>query len=198
MTKQRENFDQNIRRVEALCKIYTLLQNDHKSQSEYKNTDVLRSAVVLLHASFEDYFRTILIQWLPLKAQTATLKEISLPTRSGKRAEKFSFVDLIEYKEKNIEELLKDAVNKKFHATSFNNYKDIISWMKKIGLNDKGFSRQDEIEKAIKRRHTIVHETDRKDDGNLNKLETKNIQKWMETYNDLVEIIEKQVADWED
>ena len=70
MTKQRENFNQNIQRVEALCKIYTLLQNDHKSQSEYKNTDVLRSAVVLLHASFEDYFRTILIQWLPLKGNS--------------------------------------------------------------------------------------------------------------------------------
>ena len=46
-------FNRNIERVCSLRKMYNSLKSDEvKEGKEYKFTDILRSAVVLLHSSF--------------------------------------------------------------------------------------------------------------------------------------------------
>lgn len=54
-------FNRNVERVRSLCKLYNSLKSEKvKEEKEYKFTDVLRSAVVLLHSSFEEYYRGVL------------------------------------------------------------------------------------------------------------------------------------------
>lgn len=68
-------FDRNIERVCSLRKIYNSLKNDDvKEGKEYKFTDILRSAVVLLHSSFEEYYRSVLVSFYLKYAQRTILK----------------------------------------------------------------------------------------------------------------------------
>src|SRR4051812_49119336 len=64
LDKVRERFDLDAARVDNLVSIFkTLSQNPKRLPSE--NTDVLRSAVVMLHASLEDALRSLLAWKLP-------------------------------------------------------------------------------------------------------------------------------------
>ena len=76
MSEYKAIFDKNIERVESLNALYVKLkQDEQKDSKDYKLTDILRSEVVFLHSAFEEYFRCVLIEWLPVKASDETLKE---------------------------------------------------------------------------------------------------------------------------
>ena len=58
MEKYKQIFDRNIDRVNSLCNLYkTIKTEESKEGKDYKFTDILRSAVVMLHSSFEEYYR---------------------------------------------------------------------------------------------------------------------------------------------
>ena len=66
MSIYKDVFDRNIDRVKSLCALYNSLKtNEVKEGKDYKFTDVLRSAIVFLHSSFEEYFRNVLRDVLP-------------------------------------------------------------------------------------------------------------------------------------
>ena len=71
-------FDRNVERVNSLCNLYNSLRTDDiKEGKDYKFTDILRSAVVMLHSSFEEYFRNTLRERLPLVCVESDLKDFS-------------------------------------------------------------------------------------------------------------------------
>lgn len=83
-------FDRNIERVRSLRKIYNSLKNDDvKGGKEYKFTDILRSAVVLLHSSFEEYYRSVLSSVLPKVCTEDDLKNMSFLGSAGNHKDKF-------------------------------------------------------------------------------------------------------------
>ena len=69
-------FDRNMYRVKSLCALYNSLKtNEAKESKEYKFTDILRSAIVFLHSSFEEYFRNVLRDVLPNTCTQEDLKK---------------------------------------------------------------------------------------------------------------------------
>lgn len=67
MSAYKDVFDRNIDRVKCLCALYNSLKtNAIKESKGYKFTDILRSAIVFLHSSFEEYFRNVLRGVLPV------------------------------------------------------------------------------------------------------------------------------------
>lgn len=206
MTYNREIFDENIMRVDSLCKMYSDMKdkNQNPSSKTFQQTDILRAAVVFLHSSFEEYFRSILIEWLPEKAEDDVFNNIPLPSNKelkSKKKEKFQLNDLLAFKSETVNEVLKEAVNQRMELVSFNKYGDICTWSKNCSISLLGFSQGDTIEKCVQRRHKIVHEADidKGKDGTksiLSGIKDTTVLKWKNAYIELADTIDKQITEW--
>ena len=203
MSQYKEIFDKNLARVEGLCALYmSLKENNQSDAKDYKLTDILRAAVVFLHSSFEEYFRNVLIEWLPIRATDETLKAIPISINAGKKPEKLLLSDLAHYRDRTIDEIIHESVLESMKLKSFNNECDIKSWCKKIVIEEDGFPDIKSIDKAINRRHKIVHEADTNREAETNKerlqpIKPGDINSWISSYRDLVVYIDQQVDDWE-
>jgi len=201
MSIYKDVFDRNIDRVKSLCALYNSLKtNEVKEGKDYKFTDVLRSAIVFLHSSFEEYFRNVLRDVLPTTCTQEDLQKISFTTKDGKHIDKLTVSDLLRYKGKTIDDLVADFIGDTLDTTSFNNYSDIVNWAQKIKVDLSSFTSQDKIEKLIKRRHKIVHEADNNKTDKMNKtysltaIQESVVKEWLDAVQDLVKIIDVQIG----
>jgi hypothetical protein len=203
MTEYKKIFDKNIERVQSMSSLYVKLKEENKSDGkDYRLTDILRSAVVFLHSSFEEYFRNVLIRWIPVKASSETLKKIPISINAGKKPDKLFLSDLAHYRDKSINDVIKESVYEYMNLKSFNNQSDIRAWLDKIGINIGDFQKLSEIDKAVHRRHKIVHEADinKKPDSEnerLSPIKPGDIKPWIEAYTELVNLIDNQIEEWE-
>ena len=200
-------FNSNIERVDGLCNLYTKLKIDQVPDSNvYKLSDMLRAATVLLHSSFEEYYRNIITQWLPSKGNENTLNDINLPSDAGKRGQKYTLFSLLEYKDKTVNDVFIESIKAHMSRTTFNSYSEICAWGTKIGLNFRSFNDletkySDDIDKAVSRRHKIVHEADtlrneEKQSNRLSPITPGMVLQWKTSYKRLVEMIDAQVDSW--
>ncbi len=207
MSEHLSIFISNLDRVDSLCSIYTKLKNDKfPDASEYKLTDMLRAATVMLHSSFEEYYRSIITQWLPTKGNEAVLKDICLPADAGKHAQKYPLYSLLEYRDKTINDIFIESIHAYMSRTTFNSYAEISTWAQKIGLNLNEFVNSEikyyeDIDKAVSRRHKIVHEADtlrgsENQSSRISPIKPGVVLQWKEAYKKLVEIIDSQVDSW--
>lgn len=202
MSIYKDVFDRNIDRVKSLCALYNSLKtNEVKEGKDCKFTDVLRSAIVFLHSSFEEYFRNVLRDVLPTTCTQEDLQKISFTTKDGKHIDKLTVSNLLQYKGKTIDDLVADFIGDTLDTTSFNNYSDIVNWAQKIKVDLSSFTSQDKIEKLIKRRHKIVHEADNNKTDKMNKtysltaIQESVVKEWLDAVQDLVKIIDVQIGE---
>ena len=190
-------FNRNIERVCSLRKMYNSLKSDEvKEGKEYKFTDILRSAVVLLHSSFEEYYRSILGCILPKTCTEDDLKNMSFLGSAGNHKDKITLGGLIEVREKTVDQLITESIRESLSFTSFNDYQDIVSWSKKIKIDLSEFKDQEKLNKLIHRRHRIVHEADNAksdDEYALAPIRENSVEEWIEVVRNLVELIDKEV-----
>ena len=190
-------FDRNIERVCSLRKMYNSLRCDEiKEGKEYKFTDILRSAVVLLHSSFEEYYRSVLGYILPKTCTEDDLKNMSFLGSGGNHKDKITLGGLIKLREKTVDQLITESIQESLRFTSFNDYQDIVSWSKKIKIDLSEFKEQEKLNKLIHRRHKIVHEADnaKSDDKYaLAPIRENLVEDWIVVVCTLVELIDKEV-----
>lgn len=202
MSAYKENFDKNLERVKSLHSLYIKLkEEDLKDGKDYKLTDILRAEVALLNSSFEEYFRSVLIEWLPIKASDETLKEFPISLKAGKKAEKLFLNDLAHCRGKTIDEIIQESVLETMQLKSFNNEGEIRSWCSKIGITLEKFNGMREIDAAVHRRHKNVHEADTNRSGNslrLQSISPGNITPWIKAYEGLVNSIDDIITKWKD
>lgn len=148
----------NLRRARNLVNLFE--KNAPKKTKKVTDTDILRAATVFLHATLEDFLRSIAAWKLPL-ASSEILNDIPL---SGKgRGQKFSLGDLASKRSMKIDKLIKRSVNEYLERSNFNNVKDISNILEKIGITVKKVNGTfKDISELMKRRHQIVHRVDRK------------------------------------
>ena len=193
-------FDRNMYRVKSLCALYNSLKtNEAKESKEYKFTDILRSAIVFLHSSFEEYFRNVLRDVLPNTCTQEDLKKISFTTKDGRHIDKLTVGNLLQYKGKTVDDLVAGFIGDTLDTTSFNNYVDIVSWAKKINVDLSTFTSQEKIEKMIMRRHKIVNEADNSRTDKMNNSYSLTVifesvvNEWINAVQNLVNIIDSQI-----
>lgn len=190
-------FDRNIERVRSLRKMYYSLKSDDvKEGKEYKFTDILRSAVVLLHASFEEYYRSVLGYVLPKICTEDDLKNISFLGSAGNHKDKISLAGLIKIREKTVDQLITESIQETLSFTSFNDYQDIVSWAGKIKIDLSAFKDQEKLNKLIQRRHKIVHEADNARNDNtyaLTPIKENLVEDWIGVVCSLAEIINAEI-----
>jgi RiboL-PSP-HEPN len=122
--------------------------------------DVVRAAVVLLHAYLEDFLRTMAGALLPAGNEDC-LNRIPLAGTTG-RADKFLLGKLVQHKGKLVDDLLRESVSEYLERSNYNNTDEISRLLGELGIDVKAVSQRfPEIQRMMERRHQIVHRADR-------------------------------------
>lgn len=156
--KIKARFDRNIARVRNLVTIYrTQLSGRGQGRRGHEKTDVLRAAVVLLHASIEDVLRSLAYWKLP-SAGADVLCEIPL---KGGNAVKFNLGTLSAFRGKTVEDVIKESTDASLERSNYNNTTEIVSLLHSIGVSTGALSSYfGTLDETMKRRHRIVHRGD--------------------------------------
>lgn len=193
-------FDKNYGRISNLLKIYKYLDtNKGRGRRPTYNLDILRTSVVFIHSTLEDYLRNVLTIMLP-NSNALTLNNIPLiGTSENGRKTKFDLGDLATLKELKVEEVIKNSVKEYLNYVSFNDTNDISSNLSKVNIIITPEIAQllPTLNEFIKRRHNIVHNADRESEVKRGNHKIKSINygkviKWQKTLDQFVSKINSQ------
>lgn len=159
-----DRFQLNIARVKNLVQIYGVITaGTGQGRKGHQQTDVLRAAVVLLHASMEDVLRS-LAHWKLPASSALVLDEFPL-VGTGPNT-KFSLGALSAHKGKSVNDVIKASVDKYLERSNYNNNAEVAKLLGQIGLNASAVNHTFPLlEEVMKRRHLIVHRADKDDVG---------------------------------
>ncbi len=154
--------------------------------------EILRAAVVLLHAQLEDFLRTLAQALLP-EGSEACLKEIPLVGLG--RQQKFHLGNLAKHRGKLVEDLLKESVAEHLKDSNYGSTHAIARLLTSLGFDaSKHNGRFPAIQKMIERRHQIVHRADLLDGheeagklvGPFNAITTSEVEEWRDATEELM------------
>ncbi|MCG8996733.1 hypothetical protein LH435_15775 [Laribacter hongkongensis] len=161
----RKNFDRNIARTRGLLNVYD--NSVGPGRPDTILSDLLRAAVVMLHAAFEDACRSVAAQKLPT-ADSAVLEDIPFVGTKG-RAKAIHLGELSKHRGKTVDDLIQESITQFLDGFSVNNASEIDAYLQKIGIVNPGSFRRSlnfgTLCIAIKRRHHIVHQADKNPTG---------------------------------
>jgi hypothetical protein len=123
----------NLARVRTLIELAeTRFPRDRFSQIK---DDILRAAVVFLHATLEDFLRFIGSKYIPASGEDV-LNRISLFGSSDVLwPEKFFLGKLAPHREKKVDQLISESVAAYLDKLSFNNPSDISQLLQSAGVD---------------------------------------------------------------
>jgi hypothetical protein len=157
-TEIQNRFNGNLERVEHLVALYDTLTTG-PGRRPVDTSDILRSAVVFLHASLEDFLRSLL-EWKLPSAQASYLKDISLTGKKPRTS--FTLDDLAHFRGTNVDDLISRSIAEHLERSNFNNPGEVGSVLESIGLMKSLLDPyRDKLGPMMKRRHWIVHRADR-------------------------------------
>jgi hypothetical protein len=160
-------IDENFNRVENILSLYrNKLSPRGSGRRPVHSTDVLRSAVVLIHATLEELLRSVARFRFDRIRDVETLKTIPLLGNQGKNASKYFLGDLIKHKDLTVDSLISQSV-KEYYNTSvtYNHQGDIVRVLNQCNFDIDKFKKYLPIlDEMISRRHRIVHHGDKHSD----------------------------------
>jgi hypothetical protein len=184
---QTERFVENIVRVERLINLHSVLADiatENAAHSGYDASDVLRSAVVLLHATLEDLIRTIASAHLP-RNESEFIKKI--PLAGMPRTGKYTIADLVQHRGKTIDVVLDESINQWLETHSFNHADDVRGMLTELGMPVDYFAQNyEKLDQMIERRHLIVHRADRQNDGAVTPIAPDEVKIWADNVNEFM------------
>ena len=106
----RKKLEGNLDRVRNLVGLYKkYFAGKSAARKGYLETDVLRAATVFLHASLEDFLRSLAYWRLP-EANEPVIKKIPIGGKLG-HGIKFERDELGKHRGKTVDELIKESVD---------------------------------------------------------------------------------------
>lgn len=161
LDKIRSDLQQNLARVESLVKTYeTHPQAKGQGRKNAEVLDILRAAVVLLHATLEELLRTVAYWKLPT-AQASVLNDIPL-VGFPQNSKKILLGDLSLHRGKSVDQIIKESIDAHLKKSNFGNRGEITDLLKNLGIDvTKVNATFNELHNLMERRHQIVHRADR-------------------------------------
>lgn len=194
-----ETLSQNLDRVENLITVYESHPDAKKQGRKSAETlDILRAAVVLLHASLEDVLRR-LAYWKWPTGNSATLDKIPL-VGLGSGSLKHSLGDLTKHRGKAIDDVLRESVDAYLERSNYNNTSEVSSLLSSVGVRVSAVSQHfDVLQNLMERRHQIVHRADRKSevkgsgDHEIQSIHKDTVREWANAVKQFSEAVLKLV-----
>lgn len=94
-------------------------------------TDLLRAAVVLLHATLEDLVRS-LMEWKLPAAPAEAFKDMNL---AGITKNRFSLDDVALHRGKTVDQLIAESVSQSLERSNYNNTNEIAAALNRVSLD---------------------------------------------------------------
>src|SRR5690606_18931676 len=180
-----QRVTENLARVRNLVAIYsTHLAGAGRGRRGAHQTDVLRSTVVLLHATLEDFLRSLAYWKLPA-AGKVVLDDIAL-VGLGPNPKKFFLGELDAHRGKLVEQLIAESVNEHLERSNYNNTQEVASLLQAIGINVPAVNNSFQaLDQAMARRHQVVHRADRDEtpgrgNHNVRSIGTTQVTTWID------------------
>lgn len=155
-------LDENLDRVENLVSLYGPVTPGRR---KVQDTDILRAALVLLHASMEDYLRSLLA-WKIETFDQETLNNYGFPNGNKRPPTKITLGELAAHRGKSVNDLITEAIEAHLEEfQSFNDLGEVKKALKQCGIGNGTVDARDfsDLPDMIARRHNIVHKADRND-----------------------------------
>ncbi len=155
-----EQFRANVERVRGLVTLYEGIVSGGPGRKPVPVADLLRAAVVLLHATLEDLLRS-LAEWRLPGAPAASLADIWF-AGSRKSKEKLDLGDLTDFRGQTIDSVIARSVKAHLERSSYNHPGEIVEILDKIGVSYTiPTPQRNALAALMSRRHQIAHRADR-------------------------------------
>lgn len=159
-----DRFNANIARVRCLVATYDAVVGPGAGRASVAQADVLRAAVILLHAALEDLVRSIEELRLPAAPSPNAFERLRFLSPGGSlkdAKEKFSLVDLAAYRGQGVDDVFRAAISAHLEHSNYNNIGDVKQALNRVGIAhaiapDVAAA----LEAMMKRRHWIAHRAD--------------------------------------
>lgn len=195
-----QRLTENLGRVENLVKIYEGLKTPGQGRKNTHDTDILRAAVVLLHASMEDFLRSLARWKLPASSNAQVLEQFPFPgSKPGQRAEKVNLGFFANHRGKTVDEIIRTAVEEHLDRSSYNNIQEIRRLLESIGVTVANVNQEfPTLEQTMTRRHMVVHQADRDDAGDqgsqrLKVISVPQVRPWIEAVRKFASAVLNQI-----
>ena len=194
----------NLGRANHLVSLYHDLYGKGKGRRAVHKADLLRAAVVFLHATFEDYLRTLSGIYLPT-ANAKALDDIPLAgIGENKRPEKFLLGALAQHRGKSVDQLIDESISCYLLRTNYNDTTEVASLLTSLSipLYDSLKDTFPRLQGLMDRRHQIVHCADRlegKAPGRqrADSISVRQVDSWIAAIRDFVSTITAHIIDRE-
>jgi hypothetical protein len=186
----KDRLDKNLARVRNLVEFFN--ERTPTKPKQVKDTDILRAATVFLHATLEDFLRSIAAWKLPL-ASADILNKIPL---AGAENAKFTLRDLASHRDKKVAELIKLSVDTYLERSNYNNTNEVASLLEGLGVNvNQVNSTFGKLTELMTRRHQIVHRVDRKPTGKTSSLSEDEVNAWIVAVEEFTSAVLNEISD---
>lgn len=154
-------FLANTERVVQLIRLAEQIEAQEPDLKRHGD-DLLRAAVVFLHATVEELLRGLAGLYLPNAGEEVLNKVPIAGSRDMLNAEKFHLGRLVQHRGKTVDEVIQQSVRDHIARRTFSSVAEICSMFQLLGFSigesgRKNFARMDAL---MARRHDIVHRAD--------------------------------------
>lgn len=193
-------LDKNLNRVENLVSLFK--PSSSRGTSTVKDTDLLRAAVVLLHASMEDYLRS-LVESRIKTFDANTLGDFGFSSGSGRSVGKISLQELHAHKGKTVDELIHEEVKAYLEDESFGDLGKVKRALERCGVERATVEKHEfgKLPEMISRRHDIVHKADvtarskRSGRPTTKGIKPGTVKDYLQSMKDLRDLVSKELGD---
>lgn len=155
----KERLDHNLDRVSKLLKLYEGLAGPGQGRRPVHSSDILRAATVLLHATLEDFMRS-LERWLLPTAPDTALNGVPLASVQG-HAQRFKLGDLAKHRGASVDEVIRESVALHLERKSYSSTTELCSVLTNLEIQTLGLEPcLPVLDELMRRRHHIVHQAD--------------------------------------
>lgn len=164
-----QRFRANIARVRGLVTTFESLAGKGRGRSTVADADVLRAAVVFLHATPEDLLRSSEELRLPIAKAEAFRRPgspgdswLHLPEPGDDKGKmKFTMVDLARFRGQTVDAIFEQAVDRYLTISNYNNVGDIKTTLDRTNLITAWMDSDAlRLSAMMARRHWIAHRAD--------------------------------------
>jgi len=155
-------YDVNTKRILLLISIAETYRDGVPEIIATHREDLLRAAVVFLHATVEELLRGLATAYLPLAGEDALNKVPLAGSNDSLRPEKFFLGRLSKYRGKTVDQLIDDSIHDHLERRTFSSTAEIAALFEQLGfeIDDRLREIFMRISALIARRHQIVHRAD--------------------------------------
>jgi hypothetical protein len=163
-------YQLNLQRVRKLVQVYRDLAGAGPGRRAVETADVLRAAVVFLHASLEEVLRMLLVRRWALTGDAVHFEDIPIVLDPGSRQAKATLAELALHRGKTVDQLVQTSIEAHLERATFNHMGDVKTALARSGLDiDAVGPHGGAVAAMMSRRHQIVHRADRQDLGRAGK-----------------------------